>query len=145
MPYLVLASSLFDWSPLHPRLGVLFVSPAILVLKDPRWPGQPGDGQPGDRRNVTVTIIHLSIAFSHAVIVPSVTRIVTRIVSPGLSSPGLSTVEDNGKRLKIRGFIGFSSDARSIGYETNSSSSVQLRTIRWANAVVLVLNSGDSR
>ena len=28
-------------------------------------------GNPGDRGNVTVTIIHLSIAFSHAVIVPS--------------------------------------------------------------------------
>jgi hypothetical protein len=41
---------------------------------------QPRDEQPRDRRNVTGTIIHLSIAFLHAVIVPSVTGIyVTRI------------------------------------------------------------------
>ena len=39
------------------------------------WAGQPGDDNLVTRRKVTVTIIHRSIAFSDAVIVPSVTRI----------------------------------------------------------------------
>jgi len=69
---------------------------------------------PGDRRTVTVTSTYLSIAFSHAVIVPSpgfVTRIRHQDSSPGFTrirpvkdgAPGNASADDRGRQAPETG------------------------------------------